>query len=144
MERTPASLESASRLREALGEALAGFEQSLARPAALTDWAEGVQDALVELRAAFRSHAAEVEGHDGLLEDLRREAPRVSGLVELLEDDHVTIDEALAHLGELLGDGAVDEVRKAGLDVMRRLVLHRQRGADVVFEAYVAEIGGRG
>lgn len=144
MERTPASLETASRLRAELGEALAGLEQSLARPGALSDWAEGVQKALIELRAAFRSHAAEVEGQDGLLEDLRREAPRVSGLVDLLEDDHISIDEALARLGELVDGGAVEEVRNAGLDVMRRLVLHRQRGADAVFEAYVAEIGGRG
>jgi hypothetical protein len=39
-------------------------------------------------------------------------------------------------------DGDVDHVRELGTTLLGALVRHRQRGADLVFEAYQVDIGG--
>ena len=36
----------------------------------------------------------------------------------------------------------VDEVRDAGLALLGRLSRHRQRGADLIWDAYQTDIGG--
>jgi hypothetical protein len=41
---------------------------------------------------------------------------------------------------DLVGD--VDKVRDLGTALLGRLVRHRQRGSDLVFEAYEFDIGG--
>jgi hypothetical protein len=143
MERVPSSFESASRLRVELGDSLARFERMLARPTGTSDWAAELSRSLVDLRTAFAAHVAEVEHEDGLLADLRTEAPRVSNRVALLEQDHVEIGRIFDVVGGLVDRSEPDEVREQALDLMRRIVVHRQRGADLAFEAYVAEIGGQ-
>ncbi len=115
----------------------------LARPTGTSDWTAELARSLVDLRTAFEAHVSEVEHEDGLLADLRSEAPRVSNRVALLEQDHVEIARVFEVVGGLVGRSEPDDVREQALDLMRRIVVHRQRGADLAFEAYVAEIGGQ-
>jgi hypothetical protein len=52
------------------------------------------------------------------------------------------LDSLLARVAapDVVGD--VDRVRDLGTALLGRLVRHRQRGADLVFEAYEFDIGG--
>jgi hypothetical protein len=143
MERVPPSFESASRLRVELGDSLGRFERMLARPTGTPDWSAELTRSLVDLRTAFEAHVQEVEHEDGLLADLRAEAPRISNRVALLEQDHVEIRKVFDAVGEIVGRSEPEEVREEAFDLMRRIVVHRQRGADLAFEAYVVEIGGQ-
>jgi seryl-tRNA synthetase len=60
--------------------------------------------------------------------------------------DHVTIGERLEGLLSLTGltlDGdEVTRVRELGTELLGSIVRHRQRGADLVYEAYEVDIGG--
>ena len=143
-----ALLEDVRRHRAELRESMSALEDALAAPAT-TDrsrWAQRVQAALVELAGDFRTHVEITEGPTGLYREVRRTSPRLSGAVEVLTREHLLIDgqiDTLVTRVSAAGDLAdVDEVRGPGTPLVGRLVRHRQRGSDLVFEAYEFDIGG--
>ena len=136
------------RQRAELRESMSALEDALASPAA-TDrsrWAQRVQAALVEVAGDFRTHVEITEGPAGLYRELLETSPRLSGAVDRLTREHrqisSQIDKLLTRLGspDTLAD--VDGVRGPGTTLLGRLVRHRQRGSDLVFEAYEFDIGG--
>jgi hypothetical protein len=141
-------LDELRRHRAELRESMGALEDALAAPATAdrSRWAQRVQAALSEVSGDFRAHIDITEGPPGLYGDVLRTSPRLSGAVDGLTREHVVIgrqaDELLARLGapDVVGD--VDAVRREGTALLGRLVRHRQRGSDLVFEAYEFDIGG--
>lgn len=137
------------RRRAELRDSMDALERALSAPAPpglVAHWGERVHAALLELSGDFREHLAVTEGPDGLYQDLSRRAPRLTGQVSRLVQDHVTIRERLDGLASLMGpplDGdEVSRVRELGTVLLGSIVRHRQRGADLVYEAYEVDIGG--
>jgi hemerythrin HHE cation binding domain-containing protein len=137
------------RLRRAeLRDSMRALEQALAAPAPgrVDLWAERVHVALVELSADFRQHIDITEGPDGLYPGLLTTAPRLSNAVTGLirEHDQITalIDDLLTCLAAPVGTDDLDSARDLGTALLSRLIRHRQRGADLVYEAYATDIGG--
>ena len=134
--------------RAELRDSMSALELALAAPAPRgeTRWAERVHVALVELAADFREHIAITEGPNGLYRELRAKTPRLSGAIARLEKEHALIaervDALLASAGAPTAGDDVDLLRDRGTALLGRLVRHRQRGADLVFEAYEVDIGG--
>lgn len=146
---TPAQdlLEALRRRRAELRGSMSALEQALAAPAPgrLGAWAQRVHVALVELSADFREHIDITEGPSGLYRGLLTTAPRLSNTVARLTREHAQIrhlvEDLLARASEPdVND--VDHVRDLGTALLGRLVRHRQRGSDLVFEAYSVDIGG--
>jgi hypothetical protein len=140
--------EALRRRRAELRESMNALEIALAAPAPgrLGAWAERVHAALVELRADFREHIDITEGPEGLYHGLLATAPRLSHAVARLTREHAQITDGLDHLLSSVSERGVDEdidrVRDLGTALLGRLVLHRQSGSDLVYEAYQADIGG--
>ena len=141
-------LEELRRHRAELRESLGALEDALAAPA-VSDrqrWAQRVHVAAVELSGDFREHVDLTEGPDGLYRDVLTTSPRLSGAVDTLTREHGLIrgqvDSLLARVAESDVVVDVDRVRDLGTALLGRLVRHRQRGADLVFEAYEFDIGG--
>ncbi len=136
------------RHRAELLDSLRAVEQSLAAPAVgdVSVWAQRVSVALIELEADFREHVQLTEGPDGLYRSLLEAAPRLSNVVRTLTADHGRIRTAIGQLVETTGDPVVAadvaRIRQAGTSLLARMSRHRQRGADLVFEAYQTDIGG--
>jgi hypothetical protein len=134
--------------RAELRESMHALEQALAAPAADRTgvWAERVHVALVELSADFRAHIDVTEGPDGLYPGVLATAPRLSGSVAGLAREHSQItgmtDHLLDRMSEPLDTAAVDGVRELATTLLAKLSRHRQRGADLVYEAYQSDIGG--
>ena len=86
------------------------------------------------------------EGPGGLYRDLLETSPRLSDAVLSLTDEHALIcrqvDDLLARVTAPDATRGVDRIRDLGTTLLGRLVRHRQRGSDVVFEAYEFDIGG--
>ena len=143
-----AFLEELRRHRAELRETMSALEGALAAPATADQarWAQRVHAALVELSADFREHIDITEGPNGLYGDLLKTSPRLSDAVASLTHEHVLIwsqlDNLLARVkaSEVIED--VDRVRHLGMAILGRLVRHRQRGSDLVYEAYEFDIGG--
>jgi hypothetical protein len=141
-------LEELRRHRAELRESISALEDALAAPA-VSDrqrWAQRVHVAAVELAGDFREHVDLTEGPDGLYREVLKTSPRLSGAVDTLTREHARIrgqvDSLLARVGPSDGVVDVDRVRDLGTALLGRLVRHRQRGSDLVFEAYEFDIGG--
>lgn len=144
-----ARLEAIRRQRAELRESMSALELALAgaapAPSGQGRWAERVNVALVELSADIREHVDLTEGPDGLYVDILETAPRLSGAVARLTKEHAQIsdlvDDLLARQAALASED-VDQVRGLGTSLLGLLVSHRQRGSDLVYEAYEFDVGG--
>ena len=136
------------RHRAELLESMRAVEQALEAPAVgdVAAWAQRVSVALIELEADFREHVQLTEGADGLYRSMREVAPRLSNVVRTLTADHARIRAAVTQLVTTtagpVGTADTARIRQAGTSLLGRLSRHRQRGADLVFEAYQTDIGG--
>ena len=141
-------LDEIRRRRSELRESMTALESALA--AAVGDdhgrWAVRVHVALVELSADLRLHVHATEGPRGLHQELVDTEPRTAGAVERLARDHVRMRAALDALLLLL-DGPypvsdAEAIRSQAVALLGDLARHRQRGADVVYEALHVDVGG--
>jgi hypothetical protein len=136
------------RRRAELRESLDALERALAAPAPgrIEEWTAGVRAALAALSREFRSHIKITEGRDGLYEGVLTTAPRLAKAVTRLQTEHGEIsaylDDLRACVDTVVGEEGVTDVRELGVALFTRMVRHRQRGADLVYEAYASDIGG--
>lgn len=99
---------------------------------------------LAPLCQSFVEHVRATEGPDGRYAELVHAAPRLDRGVRLLVQEHALISANLAALHETVqrpGVGA-DELRRAVTQLLAALHRHRQRGADLIWQAYQTDLGG--
>jgi len=143
-----AFLEALRRQRAELRESMSALEAALAAPAIAGQvrWVQRVHGALMELAGDFREHVEITEGPEGLYREVVRTSPRLSDAVANLTREHLLInghvDELMVRVSTPEVTGEVDRVRDLATALLGRLVRHRQRGSDLVFEAYEVDIGG--
>ena len=134
--------------RAELVESMRALEQALAAPATgrAGAWAERVNVAVVELEADFGEHVRLTEGTDGLYRSILATAPRLSSSLTGLTAEHAQITdlirEVLVDVGGPVAMGDVDGIRESATTLLGRMSRHRQRGADLVYDAYQTDIGG--
>jgi hypothetical protein len=147
---TPA-LGEAKKRRQTLHDAIVRLEMAISSPAAgrTPDWTAQVAKDLVGVRDAFDQHVIVTEKPGGLYEEIMERAPRLAGTVKRLQDEHPTIAESVIALVERLEAGDVetdvwpaDNARNDLQRLIGAVVRHRQKGADLVWEAYNVDIGG--
>ena len=110
-------------------------------------WAKELQPLMTDLRDAVNRHVAVTEGPGGLFEQIQTDAPHCSPAVQKLHGEHESfqteIDEVLGKLDTGADDPvAMGAVREQVTSLVGRLVRHRQRGADLIHDAYEVDIGG--
>ncbi len=144
------AFEEARRRRADMHASLVSLEDAISSPASgrLEQWTAEVTKSLNELLHTIDEHIAVTERPEGLYDDIRMRAPRLSGPIERLHDEHPVMRETCAELvrkfeSTPIGEGwqlrdARDEVQH----LLGKLVRHRQEGADLVWEAYNLDIGG--
>jgi hypothetical protein len=130
--------------RESLRRGLDALERALATPASAPEWADGVQRALTRLSTAFTSHVAAAEGPTGLTATMIEAAPRLIGPARRLTGEHPDLSARIAALQAAVAAVPVDveTVRDDGVVLIARLVRHRQRGSDLFYEAFEADVDG--
>jgi hypothetical protein len=142
------ALDELRRRRAELVESMNAVEHALAAPAPgrQAHWAERVHVALVELSADFGAHIDITEGPHGRYHELLTTAPRLSGAVARLTREHALIRDLLDNLLACVSEADINmdvaTVRDRGTALLGQLVRHRQRGSNLIYEAYSAEIGG--
>jgi len=140
-------LEALRQRRADLRTSMSALEKALATaaPGRLDAWAQRVHVALAELSADFREHIDITEGPGGLYQGLLTSAPRLSNTVDRLTREHAQIRVLIEDLLGCAGGpdvSNVDHVRDLSVQLLGKLAHHRQRGSDLVFEAYSVDIGG--
>lgn len=140
-------LDRARSRRQDLRVAMERLERALAHPASDEGgWLAEVRAAMAELAPALQAHVAEVEGEAGLLNEIRHGEPRLGHLVDELEAEHPALLSAMQRLESAMADESPDyrQIRRRAITLLGRLTMHRQAGADLVYEAFQVDIGGTG
>ena len=147
---TPA-LSEAKRRRATLHDALVHLEIAISSPAAsrIPEWTALVTKEMVGVRDAFEQHVLVTEKPGGLYEEIIMRAPRLDGTVRRLKDEHPGISEKIDAMLERLEKATIggpewplDDARDDLQRFIGTVIRHRQRGADLVWEAYNVDIGG--
>jgi hypothetical protein len=149
-DKTPA-LQEAARRRRTLHEAIVGLEEAISSPAAnrIPNWTRQVTKEITGVRDAWDQHVDTTEKPGGLYEEIVGTSPRLAGTLDRLRNEHPDIthlvNEMLARLEQIEIGGLAWPLDDARDDLQRligKLVRHRQKGADLVWEAYNVDIGG--
>ncbi len=142
--------------REALFRAVVGLEDALAGPIGDSErWRLRVAMAVDHAVARISEHVAQTEGPGNILDEIVSVAPRLAGRVMQMRVDHENLEKAAHQLAlavaELTADhdDSTDEhvedaaiaVRNKAVEVMGQIARHRQRGADLIYEAYHVDLG---
>ncbi len=137
-----APLAAARRQRAELLNIIHGYEQAISGPVADPAWRDRVCARLANMRAAFADHVAVTEGEHGLYREMLDTAPRLAHAVNRLIRDHAFIAGQIDVLVARAPTADSAAIRAHSADLLRDLSRHRQRGADLVYEAYSTDIGG--
>ena len=150
-DRLTAALSEARQRRATLHDALVHLEMAISSPGAgrIPEWTGTVTKELTGVRDAFDQHVIVTEKPGGLYEEIITRAPRLDGTVGRLKGEHPEISTRIEAMLERLDtvdvggeawplDSARDDLQRFIGTVIR----HRQRGADLVWEAYNVDIGG--
>jgi hypothetical protein len=139
----------AVRVRRAeLRETLNLMEAALAAPARgrAVIWGEAVHASLVMIADDFGAHVEVTEGPGGLHQSILTGDLRLANAVEALTAEHSQLAEEIATLvadsEAPVGEDDVDDLRERATALLGHMVRHRQRGADLIYEAYETDIGG--
>ncbi len=137
------ALRAAAQKRIELKQAISEVENATASASAQPAWRPRLAAALGDLNQALLRHVEEVEGSDGLLAELTREAPRLSRRIEEVRDEHPKLCHQATKVMESLDqDVTVGAIRIDVLDLLSAIARHRQAGADLVYEGYEVDLGG--
>jgi hypothetical protein len=145
------ALQEAAKRRRTLHEALVALESAISSPAAgrIPDWTRLVAKELTGVRDAWDQHVDTTEKPEGLYEEIVATSPRLAGTVQRLGHEHPEITEFLGQMLERVENVEIgglawplDDARDDLQRLIGRMVRHRQRGADLVWEAYNVDIGG--
>ncbi len=137
------ALEAARQRRVELKEAVSSVEIAASSPIGGPNWRSNLQTELESLRIALEQHIQEVEGAEGLLAQLRDDAPRLINKIDRVRDEHPELTQQVADaIASAKGSSGAEDLRSQVLAVLVSIVRHRQRGADLVYEGYNVDIGG--
>jgi hypothetical protein len=148
--RSPALQEAAKR-RRTLHEAIVGLEYAISSPAAgrIPDWTRLVAKEVTAVRDAWDQHVDTTEKPSGLYEEIVATSPRLVGTVDRLRNEHPDISDAVGLMVERIEsveigglEWPLDDARDDLQRFIGKVVRHRQKGADLVWEAYNVDIGG--
>lgn len=136
------------RRRSALAIAMADLESAISRPGPgrTEQWRTEVHHALDEVRDALVRHIIVTESPDSFQEHILKRLPELTPRVRRLRRDHNRahhlVNEAYIALEAPIDDAFVEEARDRVTEVLLHLSHHRQRGSDLIWEAFNIDIGG--
>lgn len=125
--------------RKSLYEAMQSLEAAAARASGQPDWTEKITESLSTLLQALDSHVAEIEAEDGLFAEVLDRAPRMRPMVDTLRDDHDDLRAACRVALETARsnpDIKPHVMRRKIMTILGRLSMHRQDGAELLFDTH--------
>jgi hypothetical protein len=134
--------------RISLRASMGNVEIALAAPATgrTVVWNEGVRSAVQDLQSCMHEHVQATEGPAGFHREILTAAPRLAHAVAVSVREHAVIVQLIADVlargQETRTQKDTDTIRELGTNLLARISRHRQRGADMIYEAYESDLGG--
>ena len=142
-----AELDALRRRRAELRESMGELESALSAAAAgrAVVWGERVHAALQDLADDWGEHVAVTEGPAGLHESILSASLRLVNAVTALAAEHAVIAgdiaAAVAATEPPVAEPDVEPIREQSTLLLARLARHRQRGADLIYDAFALDLG---
>jgi hypothetical protein len=134
------------RRRSELAAAMQRVEAAAAAPIGKESWVADLRTSLEHLEQAWSHHTETTQSPMGLLDRVVEEAPRLQRAVAAMRADHGEMANTIGVAHDLVtkadDDADPDPLREAALEALVAVARHRQRGADIIFEAFAVDIGG--
>lgn len=134
------------RQRSQMGLAMQQVELAASAPIGKPSWISDLQQSLRQLEASLSQHMVEVQSPRGLYDNIVEQAPRLQRAVEAIREEHHGLIISVRQTLELASsaDESTDRnsLRDKAIAVLVAVVRHRQRGADLIYDAYDIDIGG--
>lgn len=139
---TPERRERIANRRQDLYEVMQQIEASAARPSGTDNWRRHLDGALASLEEALRRHTSEIEAEDGLFDDVSVRTPNLVPIVDDLRREHAAMSAQCSEARGLVGrsEVSINAVRAAVVELLGQLVVHRQRGAELLYDSYNLEL----
>ena len=133
--------------RRGVRRASIDLEEGLARPVGQEagHWRGEVAVHVRALAGAFRHHVQESEGPEGLLPQIVEAQPRLVAAVRAVKREHQVLLDAISRLEASTSpsQGADEQaVREDALRLLHDVAVHRQRGSDLIYQAYYIDVEG--
>jgi hypothetical protein len=126
--------------RQELYETMTNLEGALARSSGAADWRIDIESALSDLETALKSHINQVEGEDGLFAEIVERAPHLQPAMDTLRDEHRSLESACHRALSMSADWSPQVLRRRANALLVGLALHRQSGAELLFDAFNVDI----
>jgi hypothetical protein len=129
--------------RKSLYEVMQSLEAAAARASGQPDWMEKVTESLTALSVALDRHVEEIEAEDGLFAEVLDRAPRMRPMVDTLRDDHADLRAACRSAMETATsnpDIKPRVMRRKIMAILGRLSMHRQDGAELLFDTHNVDL----
>ena len=132
--------------RDALYDVVIALERALAAPTSgrLDDWCSLLHNRVQNVRSVLQTHVQETESDGGFFDDVREHAPQLLHAAAQLQAEHApllaTTDDLERSIDAAADSDDVIAVRAAGLDLIHRVLEHRHKGAELVYDAYSVDI----
>ncbi|MEM9651847.1 MAG: hypothetical protein AAGA65_07105 [Actinomycetota bacterium] len=128
---------------------MVGLEDALATPVGDGQkWRLRVTMAVEHAKSRIEEHAVQTEAKGGFLDRVVVEEPRLHKRVTQLKVDHERLEKEVDALRIAIYDvedaevpGQANDLRNQAIDLLGQMTRHRQRGADLIYEAYQVDIG---
>jgi hypothetical protein len=134
------------RHRSELATAMQRVEVAAAAPVGKESWVTDLRESLQQLEIAWDHHRIEMQTPTGLLQRVTDEAPRLQRAVSDMRDEQMgiatTITAAIEMVTAAGAEADPDPLREAAIEIFVAVSRHRQRGADILYEAFDVDIGG--
>jgi len=132
--------------RRGVRRASIDLEEVLARPiGSAGDWYGDVAVRVRALAEAFRHHVEQSEGPEGLLPQIVGAEARLVPAVEVVKREHQALLSEMSRLEAATSrsQGADEQaVRSGSLRLLHHVATHRQRGSDLIYQAYCVDVEG--
>jgi hypothetical protein len=126
-----------------LYDAMQRLEAAGARAIGRPRWAEDMREALENLDRALQRHVTEIETNGGLFSEVLTQAPHLAPVIEDLREEHEELIRrcrAALEIVDVWGRDAGSDLRRRVLGILGRLALHRQNGAELLYDAFNVDL----
>ena len=137
---SPESHRGVTQRRQDLYSVMQSLEAALARPSGLADWRLTIEDVLGALADELAAHTTEVEAPDGLFAEIGDRAPHLQAGIETLRQEHRDLKAACRRALSMTADWSSERLRRRVNVLLARLAMHRQEGAELLYDAFNVDI----
>jgi len=145
-ERNRAALAAVVERRDEFYEGILDLERAMATPAGddAVAWAAETAAAVESLRQVLDDHIQETEAPGSFYDDVVEHSPHLVNAARRLQSEHpplaASVDSLALELKTVSDDDGVEATRELAVELIKALLLHRHRGAELVYDAYNVDV----